>query len=293
MSRIAYVNGRYVPHADAAVHIEDRGYQFADGVYEVFAVHDGTLVGEKGHLDRLEHSLSELRIEPPMGRGPLMVVVHEIVRRNHVRHGLVYLQVTRGVARRDHPFPADTVSSLVLTARKAPPIDRSTLTRGVTVVTIPDIRWKRKDIKSISLLPNCLGKQTARESGAFEAWMIDDDGFVTEGTSTNAWIVSKDGELLTRNVGHAILNGVTRLALLEAAEDAGLRYSERAFTLDEALAAKEAFITSSTSHVKAVTSIDGKSIGNGKAGELTCRLLDLYVDFIEIRGGPQKTDKWN
>jgi len=293
MSRIAYVNGRYVPHADAAVHIEDRGYQFADGVYEVFAVHDGKLVGEKGHLDRLEHSLSELRIEPPMGRGPLMVVVHEIVRRNHVRHGLVYLQVTRGVARRDHPFPADAVSSLVLTARKAPPIDKATLTRGVEVVTIPDLRWKRKDIKSISLLPNCLGKQTAKESGAFEAWMIDDDGFITEGTSTNAWIVTKDGELLTRNIGHAILNGITRLALLEAAEEAGVRFTERAFTREEALGAKEAFITSSTSHVKAVTAIDDAPVGNGEAGELTCKLLDLYVEFVETRGGPQKTDQWN
>jgi len=293
MSRIAYVNGQYVPHAEAAVHIEDRGYQFADGVYEVFAVHRGRLIGEKGHMERLNHSLGELRIDWPMSRRALMVVIREVARRNRVGDGLVYLQITRGVARRDHPFPEDAESALVVTARKAPPIDKDALRQGAAVITIPDIRWKRRDIKSVSLLPNILGKQQAREAGAYEAWMVDDDGLVTEGTSTNAWIVTKKGELVTRNASHFILNGITRLAVLEAAAEAGVGFVERPFSVEEAMAAKEAFVTSSSSHVKAVTSIDGRSVGNGHVGELTTRMLDLYVDFIEGRGGPQHTDTWN
>ncbi|MFQ5764311.1 MAG: D-amino-acid transaminase [Rhodospirillales bacterium] len=293
MSRIAYVNGQYVPHAEAAVHVEDRGYQFADGVYEVFAVHRGRLVGENGHMDRLNHSLAELQIDWPLSRRALAVVIREVARRNRVRDGLVYLQITRGVASRDHPFPKDAESSLVVMARKAPPIDKDALRQGVAVIIIPDIRWKRRDIKSISLLPNVLGKQQARDAGAYEAWMVDDDGLITEGTSTNAWIVTKDGDLVTRNASHAILNGITRLAVLEAAAEAGVGFVERAFSVDEAIEAKEAFVTSSSSHVKAVTSIDGKTVGNGHVGELTTRVLDLYVDFIEGRGGPQHTDTWN
>jgi len=293
MSRIAYVNGQYVPHAAAVVHVEDRGYQFADGVYEVFAVRGGKLIGEKGHLDRLDHSLTQLRIDWPMKPGPFMVVVNQIVQRNHVRNGLVYIQVTRGVARRDHSFPNDCVSSMVVTAKKSAPLDKAVLNKGIGIITIPDIRWKRKDIKSVSLLPNCLGKQQAREAGAFEAWMVDDDGMITEGTSSNAWIVNKAGELLTRDVSGSILNGITRLAVLEAAEQAGVRFVERPFSEQEALEAKEAFLTSSSSHVKAVTRINGKSVGNGHVGEMTSRLLDLYVDFIDDKGGPQKTEKWH
>lgn len=293
MSRIAYVNGLYVPHHEAAVHIEDRGYQFADGVYEVFALHQGKLVGEKGHMARLDHSLSELRIDWPMSRRALAIIIRQVARRNHVRDGMVYLQITRGVARRDHPFPENTESALVLTARRLPPINKETLRQGIGVITIPDIRWKRHDIKSVSLLPNILGKQQAREAGAYEAWMVDDNGMVTEGTSTNAWIVTKNGKLVTHNASHAILNGITRLAVLEAAAAAGLEFEERPFSVDEAMQAKEAFVTSSTSHVKAVTNIDGQSVGNGHIGEMTNRLLDLYVDFIESKGGPQNTGTWN
>lgn len=293
MSRIAYVNGQYVPHSQASVHIEDRGYQFADGVYEVFAVHRGNLIGEQGHLDRLAHSLGELQIEWPMKQRSLMVVVREIVRRNHVKNGLVYIQVTRGVARRDHPFPADSISAIVITARKMAPLDKPTLSKGVGVITIPDIRWKRKDIKSIALLPNCLGKQQAREAGAFEAWMYNENDDITEGTSANAWIVTKDGELVTRNVSQSILNGITRLAVLEAAQEAGLSFSERPFSRKEAAEAKEAFITSSTSHVKAVTRIDDKPVGNGHVGEMTAKLLDIYVNYIEDKGGPTVTNRWN
>jgi D-alanine transaminase len=293
MSRIAYVNGQYVPHRKAAVHVEDRGYQFADGVYEVFAIHQSRLVGEKGHLDRLAHSLAELRIEMPVSRRVLGVITRELVRRNRVRDGLVYLQITRGVAKRDHSFPENTESSMVLTARQSAPLDKDSLRRGVGVITLPDIRWKRHDIKSIALLPNILGKQQAQEAGAYEAWLVNDDGMVTEGTSSNAWIITKDGDLVTHNASHAILNGITRLSVLEAAAEAGVKFVERPFSVDEALQAKEAFVTSSTSHVKAVTSIDGKAVGNGHVGELTSRMLDLYVDFIEGRGGPQKTDTWN
>lgn len=293
MSRIAYVNGLYVPHGEAAIHIEDRGYQFADGVYEVFAVHKGKLVGEKGHMNRLAHSLSELQIDWPVTRRALGVLVREIARRNRVRDGLVYLQITRGVARRDHPFPDGAESALVLTARRLPPLNKDTLRKGVGVITIPDIRWKRHDIKSVSLLPNILGKQQAREAGAYEAWMVNEEDMVTEGTSSNAWIVTKSGELVTHNISHAILNGITRLAVLEAADDAGVEFSERSFSVAEALDAKEAFVTSSTSHVKAVTSIDGQTVGNGHVGELTSKMLDLFVDFIEAKGGPQKKSAWN
>jgi len=293
MTRIAYVNGQYMPHHDAAVHIEDRGYQFADGVYEVFAMHQGLIIGEQGHMDRLEHSLKELRIAWPMSRRVIGVVIREIARRNRIRAGFIYLQISRGVARRDHPFPKDSESSLVLTARRLPPLNKEELRKGVGVITIPDIRWKRHDIKSVALLPNILGMQQAREAGAYEAWMVNDEGMVTEGTLSNAWIVTEDGELVTHNASYAILNGITRLTVLEAAAEAGVEFSERPFSVDEALQAKEAFITSSTSHVKAVTSIDGKSVGNGHVGELTSRMLDLYVDFIEDKGGPRNTNTWN
>ena len=293
MTRIAYVNGRYVPHHEAAVHIEDRGYQFADGVYEVFFLHHGRLIGEQGHMDRLEHSLKELRIAWPMSRRAIGVVIREIARRNRVRDGFIYLQISRGVARRDHQFPKDVDSSLVLTGRRMPPLNKEELRQGVGVITIPDIRWKRHDIKSVSLLPNILGKQQAHEAGAYEAWMVNDQGMVTEGTLSNAWIVTQDDELVTHNVSHAILNGITRLTVLEAAAEAGIQFSERPFSVAEALAAKEAFVTSSTSHLKAVTSIDGQTVGNGHVGELTTRMLDLYVDFIENHGGPQNTSSWN
>ena len=293
MTRIAYVNGQYMPHHDAAVHIEDRGYQFADGVYEVFAMHRGLIIGEQGHMDRLEHSLKELRIAWPMSRRVIGVVIREIARRNRIRDGFIYLQISRGVARRDHPFPKDSESSLVLTARRLPPLNKEELRKGVGVITIPDIRWKHHDIKSVALLPNILGMQQAREAGAYEAWMVNDEGMVTEGTLSNAWIITEDGKLVTHNASHAILNGITRLTVLEAAAEAGVEFSERPFSVDEALQAKEAFVTSSTSHVRAVTSIDGKPVGNGHVGELTSRMLDLYVDFIEDKGGPQNTNIWN
>jgi D-alanine transaminase len=289
MSRIAYVNGRYVPHADAAVHVEDRGYQFSDGVYEVVLVLNGNLVDEGPHLDRLDRSLRELSIAPPMGRSALKSVLREVVRLNRFTTGLVYMQVTRGVARRDHPFPKNATPALVVTAKRIKVPTAATAEAGVDVITIPDIRWKRCDIKTVSLLPNILGKQKAREAGAYEAWMVDEDGKVTEGTSTNAWIVTKDGKLVTRNATSSILNGVTRLSLIKLAQGHGLELEERAFTVEEAKDAREAFVSSATSFVTPVTRIDGVSVGNGRAGSLSLDLRRAYLDYASGAGTERKS----
>lgn len=285
MPRIAYVNGRYLPHGQAAVHIEDRGYQFSDGVYEVTPVSNGSLIDEELHLDRLERSLGELRIPMPASRTAIKLITQQVIRRNHLTNGFVYIQVTRGVAPRDHKFPKNVQPALVMTARQMKPISGEMLDKGISVITIPDIRWKRRDIKSVSLLPNCLGKQQAFEHGAAEAWMIDDEGYVTEGTSTNAWIVTKDNKLVTRPATHDILNGITRLSLLRTAREHALEYEERAFTLEEALAAKEAFISSSSNFVMPVTKIDDTAIGNGHAGEFSLRLREKYRETV-IGGAP-------
>jgi D-alanine transaminase len=283
MSRIAYVNGRYVPHGDAAVHIEDRGYQFADGVYEVVTVFDRRLIDEEPHLDRLDRSLRELSIAAPMGRMALRQVMREMVRRNRIVNGLLYLQVTRGVARRTHAFPpANVRPALVMTARPVAFPAAETLENGVRVVTIPDIRWVRRDIKSISLLPNVLGKQAAVEQGAFEAWMVDDDDDVTEGTSSNAWIVTADNCIVTRQTGNEILNGITRQAILAVARANGLEFQERAFSVDEAKSAREAFLSSATSFVLPVTQIDDRVIANGKPGSLTRVLNRHYLDHMAL-----------
>ncbi len=277
MSRIAYVNGRYVPQAAARVHIEDRGYQFADGVYEVIAVVDGRLVDSDLHLDRLERSLGELDMATPMARGALRIVMAETVRRNRVRNGIVYMQVTRGVAPRNHPFPKGVRPVLVITSRRVPiPRDPESVA-GARVVTAPDIRWKRCDIKSVALLGNVLAKQRAVEAGAEEAWLVDDDGYVTEGSATNAWILDREGRLVTRPTGNAILGGITRQTLLGLARDAGIEVVERRFTVEEAKAAREAFFSSTTNFVKPVSEIDGVVIGNGEPGETSRRLLGLYI----------------
>ena len=282
MSRIAYVNGRYVPHREAAVHVEDRGYQFADGVYEVVCVHGGEIIDEDGHLDRLERSLGELRIAPPMGRRAYKHVTRELVRRNGVKDGIVYTQITRGVARRDHPFPAaGTPPSIVMTSRRIKPQDPKVMRDGIAVISLPDIRWERCDIKSVSLLPNVLAKQQAREAGAYEAWFVDADGNVTEGSSTNAWIVTADGKLVTRQLSHAILGGITRHSLIRLAADAQIKVEERPFSLDEARRAREAFLTSTTSFVIPIVTLDGKPVGTGRPGPLAGRLRELYDGYME------------
>ena len=282
MSRIAYVNGRYVQHAEAAVHIEDRGYQFADGVYEVCGIRNGKLVDETRHLDRLERSLSELRIPMPVSRRAMQHLLRETVRRNRIRTGIVYLQVTRGVAPRDHAFPKASIPALVITAKRADPSKLAKAETGVAVVTRPDQRWARRDIKSVALLPNILAKQSAREAGAYEALLVDDHGEVTEGSSTNAWIVDKEGRLITRPLGHDILNGVTRQVLVEAARAEGIEVVERPFTVEEAKGASEVFISASSVPVIPVISIDGKPVSGGKPGPLGARLRAAYWRLAEL-----------
>lgn len=276
MSRIAYVAGQYLKHRQAAVHIEDRGYQFADGVYEVIAVVDGHLVDEAPHLARLHRSLAELRIAAPMGDNALKVVIREIIRRNDVDTGIVYLQVTRGAAPREHAFPKAAKPTLVVTARRSRPPDPRLGHDGIAVITIPDIRWQRCDIKSVALIANVLGKQQAREAGAYEAWQVDRDGQVTEGTSTNAWIVTADNTVVTRAPDTAILNGVTRLAIFDIIDREGYRLVERPFTVAEAKAAREAFLTSTTADLLPVVHIDGAPVGEGRPGPLALKLRAAY-----------------
>ena len=276
MTRIVYVNGRYLPHRSAAVHVEDRGYQFADGVYEVIAVERGRLVDAGPHLTRLARSLNELSITRPMTDAALRHVMGEVVRRNRVRRGILYLQVTRGVAPRSHAFPDGATPSLVVMARSIPPADPATAERGCDVITVPDIRWKRCDIKTVSLLPNVLAKQRAKDAGAFEALQVDAEGFVTEGSAANAWIISQAGVLVTRAADHAILDGVTRRSVMALAAQAGIEVEERPFTVAEAKGASEAFLTGTTALVMPVVRIDGTPVGGGKPGPFSLRLLADY-----------------
>jgi D-alanine transaminase len=276
MSRIAYVAGQYLPHRQAAVHIEDRGFQFADGVYEVISVVGGRLVDAERHLTRLNRSLGELRIPAPLGDAALGIVLHEVIRRNGVDTGIVYLQVTRGAAPREHAFPKAAKPALVVTSRRSRPPDPRLGDDGIAVITIPDIRWQRCDIKSIALVANVLGKQAAKEAGAYEAWQVDRDGEVTEGTSTNAWIVTGEGEVVTRAADSAILNGVTRLAIFDIIAREGYRLIERPFTVAEAKAAREAFLTSTTADLLPVVNIDGVPVGEGRPGPLARKLRAAY-----------------
>ncbi len=281
MPRLCYVNGRFVPHNDGVVSIEDRGYQFADSVYEVVPVADEKLVDEAPHLDRLERSLSELKIDMPMARAALALKMRELIRMNGLRDGLVYMQVTRGVAPRNHAFPTKPVKpALVMTTKRMNFNKMRKFVDGVPVISAPDIRWGRCDIKTTGLLPNCLGKQAATEAGAYEAWLVDRDGMVTEGTSSNAWIVTAEGTLLTRPATNEILNGVTRLTIMRIAGEEGVAFEERAFSLEEARSANEAFVSSATSFVTPVTSIDGVKLGDGTPGPLSRKLLAAYKEFV-------------
>jgi D-alanine transaminase len=278
MSRIAYVNGRYVPFAQAAVAVEDRGFQFADGVYEVCSIREGKLIDEGPHLARLERSLGELKMRAPVGTRQLGHILRETVRLNRVRDGLVYVQVTRGVARRDHAFPrAQVTPTLVVTARSLDVARYAMLAeKGIAVVTQPDQRWERCDIKSTGLLANVLAKQAAREAGAFEAWLVDRDGCVTEGSSTTAWIVDAKGVLRTRALSNAILPGITRGEIVPLLRQLGVAFEERAFTVDEAFHAREAFISAASFGVLPVTKLDGKPVGDGKPGLIAAKIGKAY-----------------
>jgi D-alanine transaminase len=283
--RIAYVNGRYLPHAQAGVHIEDRALQLGDGIYEVTNVVAGLPIDEEPHLDRMERSLRELGMDMPMGRAALKLVMREMIARNRIANGLLYLQVTRGAVKRDHVPPKHPPRpTLILTMRAQ---DMTALAnrmeKGIAVSTQPDIRWGRCDIKTVQLLPNLLAKQAAKQSGAFEAWLVDDDGYVTEGGSTNAWIVDGEGDVITRDLSHAILPGVTRRIMLDAMRDAQVKVVERKFTVAEALAAREAFISSATGAAIPVVTIDGKRIGDGQPGPVTRRIRDLYAEKAGIK----------
>jgi D-alanine transaminase len=283
MSRIAYVNGRYLPHPAAGVSIDDRGYQFGDGVYEVCEIRDGALIDESRHLARLERSLAALQIEAPISLPALRFIMREIVKRNRVRDGLVYVQATRGVAGRDHAFPQPTkTAGLVVTGRS---IDRrigeARAAAGVRVVTMADQRWARPDIKSLQLLPNVLATQSARDRGAYEAWLVDEQGYVTEGAATNAWIVTPAGALVTRRADETILHGVARATLLALLQAEGMAFEERAFLLEEAYGAREAFLTSAINLVMPVVAIDERLIGDGCPGPIALSLRGKFHAFAE------------
>jgi D-alanine transaminase len=283
MSRVAYVNGRYLPFAQAKVHVEDRGYQFGDGVYEVCEVRGGRLIDEQRHLERLKRSLGELRIRMPMSTRALGVIIWEVVARNRIGYGIVYLQITRGVARRDHAFPSREVRpSVVVTARALNQVRNEALARqGIAVVTVPDNRWARVDIKTIGLLPNVLARQAALERGARDAWFVDAHGRVTEASSANVWIVTSNRTLITRHADHAILRGITRTVLFDAIRAEGLTVEERAFTLEEAYGAREAFITSASQIVLPVVRVDDRIIGDGKPGPVAIALRRAYHRYAE------------
>jgi D-alanine transaminase len=277
MSRIAYVNGRYVPQSHARVAIEDRGYLFSDGVYDVIPIHGGRLAFADRHLDRLDRSLKELRIAPPMSRAALLHVAQEVIHRNGVQDGTIYIQVTRGVAPRDHKFPKDIKPAVIMMARRRKPPAPDLLAKGAAVITVPDQRWARRDIKCISLIANVLAKQAAAEQGAFEAWLVDEAGMVTEGSSTTAWIATAKGELVTRPNGIEILPGVTRSVVVDVVRELGLTLQLRPFSRDEAYAAREAFLTSTSNFVLPITRIDRKPVGEGKPGPIAARLREAYL----------------
>lgn len=283
MSRIAYVNGRYLPLAAAALRVEDRGFLFGDGIYEVVYLHRGRFVDEEKHLARLVRSLGELRIAMPVGPGALAAIMREVVARNRITgNGLLYIQISRGAAKREHVFPkAGTRPTLVMTARPLAPYPRDVDRWATSIITGPDLRWARRDIKSVNLLPNVLAKQAAKEAGAFEMALIDAEGMVTECASSNLWIVDAAGVLRTRALGEEILPGCTRAALAELLQGEGLAMAERAFSRDELAAAREAFITSATSFVRPIVTVDGKPVGDGAVGPVTRRLFAAFARHVE------------
>jgi D-alanine transaminase len=285
LEKIAYVNGSYVPHSEAKVSVFDRGFLFADGIYEVAAVLEGKLIDNASHLARLERSVGEIKLRLPETLDRIEEIQKELVKRNNLVNGMVYLEVTRGAdTGRDFAFPkADVKPTLIMFTSEKDIINAPSAKAGINVITVPDIRWERRDIKSVALLAQVLAKQAAAEAGAGEAWMIE-DGKVTEGGSSSAFIVTQDDVIVTRQNGNEILPGCTRKAVVKLAEERQLRIEERAFTVDEALAAKEAFTTSASVFVQGVVKIDGREVGNGKVGPMTARLREIYVEFAKATG---------
>lgn len=276
MSRIVYVNGEFVPEEDAKISVFDRGFLFADGVYEVTSVLDGKLVDFPGHMTRLGRSLSELQMDTPVSQEEMEAIHRRLIADNDLVEGMIYLQVTRGAADRDFAFPKDTKPSLVLFTQARDLVDAPAATTGLKIAFVDDIRWGRRDIKTVQLLAPSLCKMAAKALGCDDAWMVE-DGHITEGTSNNAYIVTKDGAIVTRNLSNSILHGITRAAVLQLAAEAQIRVEERAFTPDEARDAQEAFVTAASSFVMPVIEVDGVTLGNGKPGPIAKRLRELYV----------------
>lgn len=280
MSRIVYVNGEYLPEKDAKISVFDRGFLFADGVYEVSAVIGGKLLDNDAHLTRLARSMSELKMTPPASGEEITAIMEEMVRRNDIDEGLVYLQVTRGAADRDFAFPEDATPSLIMFTQKKSLSDNPAAGKGISVITVPDIRWKRRDIKTVGLLPASMAKQAALDAGANDAWFVE-DGFVNEGSSNNAFIVTHDGKIVTRHLGNEILHGITRKAVMELARRENLEIDERPFTPDEAYEAREAFSTSASAFVMPVVKIDDHTLGNGVPGPVAEKLRKLYIEMAK------------
>jgi D-alanine transaminase len=277
MSRIVYLNGSYLPEEEAKVSVFDRAFLFGDGVYEVTAVVEGQLLDFVAHLARLDRSLEAIALRPPLTNAELRALHEELIARNKVDEGIVYLQITRGVADRDFAYPDDAKPTVVAFTQSRPLIDNPYATTGVKIVTIPDIRWKRRDIKSTAMLGQAMGKQAAKLRGAYEAWMVE-DGHVTEGTSSSAFIVDKDGIVRTQPLGQHILPGVTRRSVLRLAEIEGVRIEERPFTVAEALSAREAFMSAASAFVLPIVEIDGIRIGDGRPGPIAKLFRELYIE---------------
>ncbi len=282
MSRVAFVNGRYLPFSQSKVHIEDRGYQFADGVYEVFAVIDGKLVDYDAHLNRLMRSLSELKIKLPYSKKSILIHVSNIVKKNIVFNGLIYLQITRGVAPRDFKFPTNTKSSLIIMGKSIPLSQyNDAFNKGISVSTTKDLRWKRVDIKSLNLLAPVLAKQSAYEKKSQESWLIDKDKFITEGSSSNAWIY-KNNTLITRPVSNSILNGITRSTLIKGLNKRKIKYKESKFNINDIKNADEAYITSATQHVMPVVKVNNIKIGSGLPGPRASDFRAAYMESLKL-----------
>ena len=273
MSRTVYVNGSYLPEENATVSIFDRGFLFADGVYEVTAVLDGKLVDYAGHATRLERSLNELKMELPISSEELLEVHRELIKRNNLEEGGIYLQITRGAADRDFMFPEDAKQTIVLFTQAKPLTAKKT---GIRIISAPDIRWGRRDIKTVQLLASSMTKMVAKAEGKDDAWLVQ-DGFVTEGTSSNAYIVTKEGKIITRNLSTSLLHGITRSSVLKLAAEMSMEVEERAFSIEEAQQAAEAFVTAATSFVCPVIEIDNVELSNGTAGPVATRLNEIYI----------------
>jgi len=281
MSRIVYVNGAFVPEEEAKISVFDRGFLFADGVYEVSSVLNGKLIDNAGHMVRLHRSLNELDMPAPCSDAEIEAAQIKLIKDNNVVEGLVYLQVTRGAADRDFAYPKDAKASLVMFTQSKPLLSDPTADKGISVITLPDLRWGRRDIKTVGLLYPCMAKMEAKAKGAHDAWLMDDDGFITEGTSNNAYIITKDGTIVTRQLSNAILHGITRKAVLAIAKDNDLKIEERPFTPAEAQNAQEAFFTSASAFVMPVVKINDQNIGDGTPGPIAQKLRKMYIEIAQ------------